>query len=159
MLVTLSGASIFTNIQLLLGLYDLAGVAIITLRFLMLWRYFHKDISWMHQLDLPVYPAWVLRVTILFPQVQRICPMDIIAVPRHVIFAEPLSTKSTENKPFSKRIHERLRYGTLKLKVVIDLPQWSVIEGTLGVVTISKGNVSERHQPFLCVGSRDLVFP
>ena len=83
--------------------------------------------------------------------------MDLAAVPSHVVFAGPLAALPAENKPFSAKIHRRLRRGPMAHHGVVYLPEWSVMEGPLGVDAVSKGGVLEDHMPLAYEGSWDVV--
>ena len=83
--------------------------------------------------------------------------MDFTAVPSHVIFAGPFSAESAENQPFSTKIHIRLRCVSMVHHGVVYLPQWCVMEGSLGVVAVPKENVVESHMSLFNVGSRDAL--
>ena len=122
-------------------------------------RHSHPDATWVVQLDLPVQPAWVRGVAVLFPKVQRMRPMDLAAVPSHVVFAGPLAAMPAEHQPLSVKIHKRLRRSPMAHHGVVYLPLWSVIEGSLGVVAVTKGDVFEGHMPLVYVGSWDVVVP
>ena len=85
--------------------------------------------------------------------------MSFITMSRHVIFPGSLSTNPAENEPFPVKIINWLIHFILELKVMLNLPHWGIFEGLLGKIAISKGNIFERHQPLIYVGSWGLIVP